>query len=654
MDQDALSTSQREALNQLQALTNGGDPDVAMGVLESVDWDVQRAADVIFGSHPSAPLNISSPSQPEPTSPPSSNNIMDNYDESEQGLLSGQPSNRGYRRQSQSGSSLSLIVRPLRLILSILAFPFHILRAIFRILHIPLPQLPITLSSLTVYYRSSGAGRTNDFRMDPRSVAERWVHALEEETGVLCASRARIHAGEGSASGVGPSNSNLTARKQDGSSVDVGERVLPDFFLGSYEEFAKACANELDAKIGCVILVSDEHDDDAEFKRSTLTDPKFVGLMQSNNFLVWGGDVRDRDAWSAAQKLEATTYPFVAFIALQPRRGPSSRAGVSSPPSLTILSRHQGPSIPPSSAPTSSTTLIKHLTDNLLPRVTPFLIRTRNQAAERETLKALETASRQRDRQIRAEQDRVYEETWRKDKERIEARLAEERRSKEEARVKEEALKREEEQKNKAMLDLAKWESKKMAWRRWGRRGLVPREPRPGNGDSGRGKTIRISVRMPDGKRGVRFFGENDSVTAVFAFVDTLFIPTTTSTPQNQEFSSDLDPATPPDGYEIGEEGLIKAMTFEEKNGEDWWGFKLATTYPRREISWEGQKKIGEVDGLRGGGQLIVEIVDNRETKSLKSVKSSSSSVGNGKGKEKATAVLSEKGSDDEYETESD
>ena len=41
MDQDALSPTQRTALGQLQALTNGGDPEVAVGVLESVDWDVQ-------------------------------------------------------------------------------------------------------------------------------------------------------------------------------------------------------------------------------------------------------------------------------------------------------------------------------------------------------------------------------------------------------------------------------------------------------------------------------------------------------------------------------------------------------------------------------------------------------------------------------------
>lgn len=44
MDTDALSFSQREALSQLQALTNGGDTEVAIGVLDSCGWDVQVSA----------------------------------------------------------------------------------------------------------------------------------------------------------------------------------------------------------------------------------------------------------------------------------------------------------------------------------------------------------------------------------------------------------------------------------------------------------------------------------------------------------------------------------------------------------------------------------------------------------------------------------
>jgi FAS-associated factor 2 len=68
-----------------------------------------------------------------------------------------------------------------------------------------------------------------------------------------------------------------------------------------------------DAKIACIVLVSEEHDDVAEFKRyvrwfwnvlllnscsSTLTDAAFVKSLYDNGIVVWGGDVRDQDAWS--------------------------------------------------------------------------------------------------------------------------------------------------------------------------------------------------------------------------------------------------------------------------------------------------------------------------------------------------------------------
>lgn len=46
-----LSPSQRDAVNQLQALTNGGDVDVTIDVLESVNWDVQVSAVITSSYH---------------------------------------------------------------------------------------------------------------------------------------------------------------------------------------------------------------------------------------------------------------------------------------------------------------------------------------------------------------------------------------------------------------------------------------------------------------------------------------------------------------------------------------------------------------------------------------------------------------------------
>lgn len=41
-----LTASQNQALAQLRDLTNGGDDDVAVSVLSSVEWDVQVSTEI--------------------------------------------------------------------------------------------------------------------------------------------------------------------------------------------------------------------------------------------------------------------------------------------------------------------------------------------------------------------------------------------------------------------------------------------------------------------------------------------------------------------------------------------------------------------------------------------------------------------------------
>ncbi|KAI8973135.1 hypothetical protein BD414DRAFT_425237 [Trametes punicea] len=607
MDLESLTPAQRSALEQLQALTNGGDPEVAVGVLSSVDWDVQRAAEVVFDGVP-----------PSHTAQPEAPRIEQfEVDDSEQGLLSGRRSGREFQ-QVESSSLSAVIIRPIRAVMNVLAIPlyplFSLLRFIFRALRIPLPSFaPFTLSTLS--YRPLGSSQGREAK-DPKSVAERWVRALEEETGAVCVNRRgqrRASTGSGSvATGVaGPSTLTARGNAWNDARAEGDVKLLPEFFIGSYEQFARTC--QKDIRIGCVVIVSDEHDDVAEFKRSTLTDPAFVRVIQENDILVWGGDIRDKEAWSASQKLQATTYPFVAFIALQPRRAPASSAPPA--PTMTILSRHQGPSIPSASAPTSAQVLVRHLTAQLLPRVNPFLDNLRAQEAERE-----------RERALRAEQDRAFEESRRKDAERAEQRAREERAAAEAKKRAAEAEAHLAEQRRKAEEARKQWVAHRMAWRRWIRRGIVLREPRPG--EAGRGKTMRVGIRMPDGRRVVRFFGENDTVTALYAYVDSLLIP--------PELVQDADPPTPPEGGWIGEDGLVGEMSKSGRSPENWWGFKIVLAYPRREISWEPEKRMGDLDVLKGGGQVVVELIPDENGEKRK-------------GKGKASVEDAE---DDEYHTE--
>lgn len=97
------------------------------------------------------------------------------------------------------------------------------------------------------------------------------MRALEDETGAVCISRASIpDIVASSGTDAGPSNliPRTGALGADKEIFEEGRKLLPDFTLGSYEEVLRICQRE--AKIACVILVSEEHDDVKEFKRLVL------------------------------------------------------------------------------------------------------------------------------------------------------------------------------------------------------------------------------------------------------------------------------------------------------------------------------------------------------------------------------------------------
>ena len=154
---------------------------------------------------------------------------------------------------------------------SLLAFPFHILSSIFRFvfgfLRIPIPQIRFMGFN---FYRT-----TRQFRSPSRAGGpDRWLRELEEETGAISIGRLKQQPRGTTSSfnnttttepaGQSSSSSLLTSRRTNGQ-IDEGRKLLPDFTISTYEEMLRLCQREM--KIGCVILVSEEHDDVLEFKR---------------------------------------------------------------------------------------------------------------------------------------------------------------------------------------------------------------------------------------------------------------------------------------------------------------------------------------------------------------------------------------------------
>ncbi|KAG8700845.1 hypothetical protein FRC08_004415, partial [Ceratobasidium sp. 394] len=367
---------------------------------------------------------------------------------------------------------------------------------------IPLPRLPpiSRAGSLTFFSRPSASTD------DPRTAAMRWVRQLEEETGAVCVGHEKQVKSDGE-----------DESRKGKESVKGG--TLPNFFLGSYEEALRCAQREL--RVLCVVLVSEEHDDVAQFKRTVLANEEVVKNLTDNNFVVWGGDVRDREAYQTSLKLAATTYPFIAFVSLLPP--PSSRSSSSTSGQLTVVSRLN---------PLSPTALLTHISHTVIPRTQPFLQR----------LKTAE-AQRVRERQLRAEQDRAFEEAMKRDGERIRAAREREREAmaREAAEAERVRLKRQESERRERK------KTDREAWRRYARRTLVPAEPAK--------QGVRVTVRIASGQRRTRTFPVSASVETIYAWIETLSIPAAQG--------AGGDPEAPPPGY-VHE-----------------WDFVLATTFPR-------------------------------------------------------------------------
>jgi len=63
---------------------------------------------------------------------------------------------------------------------------------------------------------------------------------------------------------------------------------------------------------------------DKEF-RTTLTDPHFVNFLQSNDFITWGGDIRDKEAWSSESRLLNPTKTLIFITLSHPSRPQTAR-----------------------------------------------------------------------------------------------------------------------------------------------------------------------------------------------------------------------------------------------------------------------------------------------------------------------------------------
>ncbi|TPX14952.1 uncharacterized protein E0L32_005061, partial [Thyridium curvatum] len=288
-----LSESQQEALQQYTAVTNQEVKD-AVPLLQRSQWNVQIAIAKFFDGEGPDPVAEALAAQNDI---PRAGARHENLQESLY-AAAGAPAGRGPRAQGTDPAPRivprqpSATYRP-PFLLSVILAPFNIgyrlFSTLFRALSYVLVFLPAPLRPRAV---TGALARTAYGRRQllPRDTAARFRREFEEQYGA------------------------------DGASE------LP-FFEGGYAQAYDAAKKDL--KFLLVVLLAPEHDDCEPFVRETLLSPEVVDLVQdpANNIVLWGGNVRDSEAYQISLEYQCTKFPFSCLVCLTPREG-STRMGV--------------------------------------------------------------------------------------------------------------------------------------------------------------------------------------------------------------------------------------------------------------------------------------------------------------------------------------
>ncbi|XP_024527752.1 plant UBX domain-containing protein 10 [Selaginella moellendorffii] len=256
--------------------------------------------------------------------------------------------------------------------------------------------------------------------------------------------------------------------------------VRPDFQALSFMEALRRSTEGF--KFLFVYLHSPEHVDTPAFCQATLCSEP-VSQFLSQNFVVWGADVRNTEGFQMFNSLKASTFPFCAVVM------------ASSNQRIALLQQVEGFKSPE--------TLL-----SLLQRVLE------EQGAALVAMR-VEDEERRRNRQLREEQDAAYQAALLADQERERKRVEEAERVAREAAESERQM-REKELAAQRAAQVAAEKQAAMDKLRKEKALALGAEPERGP------QVTQVLVRFPNGERKERRFSCTSAVQCVYDFVDSL------------------------------------------------------------------------------------------------------------------------------------
>lgn len=239
-----------------------------------------------------------------------------------------------------------------------------------------------------------------------------------------------------------------------------------------------------ETKLLFLYLHAPMHHESEVFCSQVLASPE-VSTFVNDNFIAWGGSLRDGDAHALAAEVNPSAYPYVAL--------------------LDSVSRGGGASLVMSCEGFIDTDGLIGVFEEALAGQTSVLNDARARHAEADA-----------NRRLREEQDAAFAESLARDAAR--AREAEEqRRKEEEERVREEEARQVEAEELRRREDAERERVRAIESRRVAKASSLREEP-----EEGAEGVSKLAIRLPDGSRAARRFHSSDTIADVYDFVDTL------------------------------------------------------------------------------------------------------------------------------------
>lgn len=177
-----------------------------------------------------------------------------------------------------------------------------------------------------IYFRDHSASLTRLDVIDPVSKASRFIRDLEEN---LEPPQIYHDANNITVASASSTNTNTNVH-------DPFDR-LPPFLLSSYTQalyLAKTRAKFL------FIYISNAQRD--EIFSNIITNQEFIKLFQNNNFIIWGGDVRNLEAFQVGNSLNVTKYPFLGLLCLTRTTKMTPQGPTKTSPKISLIAKLQG------------------------------------------------------------------------------------------------------------------------------------------------------------------------------------------------------------------------------------------------------------------------------------------------------------------------